>query len=400
MKTVLLYSAYTDQMSYFDDWIDAFKDHNDYKADCLNVYGIKNVKNIAQKIETAELVIIHHSMNGDTLAYLKPFVSVLQNRTGKLVSFVGNEVNLPILGMRPKIQLLQSIKPDIIATQLLQEAGEWLYKDCTSKVVSLPHALNPKAFSPSILTHRPIDIGTRSARYNVYIGDNDRNAICEFFHKNAAALGVHVDLGLETGAIKRFNRSQWAAFLAQCTATLSTEAGSFYLEKDDSLITAISQFLRTKSKPMTLSQDSVLRQFYRSVVPLKIRQGIRALLGQRLTDFHDLDFNIYTDEIQEKFFSCAQKCPVYSKAVSSRHFDAIGTKTLHIMYPGRYNDILKPGIHYFELQKDHSNTTELIEILRDKAAVQRIVDRAYSDIINHHTHTHRLDTLLTTLQQY
>ena len=155
MKTLLLYSAYTDQMSYFDDWIDAFKEHASYCANCINVFDNKNdYRNIRKFIEIVDLVVIHHSMNGDTLKYLVPFVSALKHRKGKLVSFVGNEVNLPTIGMASKIKILKELETEIIATQLLQEAGEWLYSDCNkSKVVSLPHALNSKVFC-STLEHK------------------------------------------------------------------------------------------------------------------------------------------------------------------------------------------------------------------------------------------------------
>lgn len=63
------------------------------------------------------------------------------------------------------------------------------------------------------------------------------------------------------------------------------------------------------------------------------------------------------------------------------------------MYPGRYNDILIPQEHYFPLKKDHSNVEELLDLIRDPIAVQKIVDQAYDHVITHHTHKYRLDYL-------
>lgn len=401
MKTLLLHSTYTKQISYFDDWIDSFKEHPDFRALCINVFnGSKDlISDVKSKIENYDLIVLHHSMNGDTLKYLDPFLEVLKNRRGKLVSFVGNEVNLPTIGMAPKIKNLQEVEADFIATQLLEEAGQWLYEDCKkAKVISLPHALNPRVFfSKHTFKDRKIDIGTRSARYGVYVGDNDRNSIIQFFHHNAHLLNLNIDLGLDSNSQKRFNRQEWADFLSSCKATLSTEAGSFYLQKDDLIVNKIQEFLKKRSVKIVLSHETFARKTYRKIVPSFIRKIIVSLLKDRLVEIDNIDQECDFDELYEKFFKIAPKAPVYTKAISSRHFDAIGTKTLHIMYPGRYNDILMPGEHYFELKPDHSNVEELKELLLDARAVKNITESAYNHVITHHTHKDRLDKLLRVL---
>ncbi|PPE03142.1 hypothetical protein [Holospora curviuscula] len=401
MKTLLLHSTYTEQMSYFDDWIDAFKSHSDFSTLCINVFNASKdlISDVKSKIENYELIVLHHSMNGDTLKYLNPFVKALKNRRGKLVSFVGNEVNLPTIGMAPKIKNLQEIEADFIATQLLEEAGQWLYEDCNkAKVISLPHALNPEAFfSKHAFKDRKIDIGTRSARYGVYVGDNDRNSIIQYFYHNAHSLNLNLDLGLDSNSQKRFNRQEWSDFLSSCKATLSTEAGSFYLEKDDIIVNKIQDFLKKRSVKIVLPHETFARKAYRKIVPSFVRKIIVFLLKDRLVEIDNIDQECDFDELYEKFFRLAAKSPVYTKAISSRHFDAIGTKTLHVMYPGRYNDILIPGEHYFELKLDHSNVEDLKELLLDLRIVKNITEAAYNHVITHHTHKNRLDALLKVL---
>lgn len=401
MKTLLLHSTYTAQMSYFDDWIDAFKEHPDFRALCINVFnGSKDlISDVKNKIENYDLIVLHHSMNGDTLKYLQPFLDVLKNRRGKLVSFVGNEVNLPTIGMAPKIKNLKEIEADFIATQLLEEAGKWLYEDCKkAKVISLPHALNPAVFfSKYAFKNRKIDIGTRSARYGTYVGDNDRNSIIQFFHHNAHLLNLNVDLGLDKNSQKRFNRQEWADFLSSCKATLSTEAGSFYLEKDDIIVDKIKEFLKKRSVKIVLPHETFARKTYKKIVPSFIRKIIVCFLKDRLVEIDSIDQECDFGELYEKFFKLAPKASVYTKAISSRHFDAIGTKTLHIMYPGRYNDILTPEEHYFSLKPDHSNVDNLKELLLDEKAVKDITESAYYHVIKNHTHKNRLETLLTVL---
>lgn len=399
IKTIVLCANYTDKLSYFDDWIDAFGAHSAFRVTSINATANRpnTLQNTFKQLETADLVVLHHSMTGDTLKYLKPFILPLKNRRGRLVSFIGNEVNLPHMGMAPKIEILKKIEPNIIATQLLLEAGEWLYSDCkTSKIISLPHALNPNTFfEAETYRDRLIDIGTRSSRYGSYIGDQDRNRIIQYFHTHADKYGFTVDLGIENAT--RFNRAEWSSFLTSCKATLSTEAGSFYLEKDDALVRQIENYFSTNTKKFILPQDDKIRNLYRRLMPHTFRKFLIHLLKNKIVEKDMLGSEIDSDIIIEKFFKTAHKCPVYSKAISSRHFDAIGTKTLNIMFKGRYNDILNPGEHYFPLEKDYSNIEDLKALLSNKNKIRKITEDTYGFVLNKHTYKHRLDTLLETL---
>lgn len=401
MKTLLLYALYTDQLSYYDDWIDAFKCSKTFVTTLVNLCDLSmDEPQLHRNILDAEFIILHHSMTSDTLKYLQPLISILQQRKGKLISFVGNEVNLPILGMSLKIQILQQLETDLIITQLIQDAGDWLYADCKAEVLSLPHALNPKKFTPTIdLTRRSIDLGTRSSHYGAFIGDNDRNEIIEYFDHNADALSLTVDLGFNKYSKQRFNRAEWCDFLNQCKATLSTEAGSFYLERDDSIIKKMMDDIAQQDKRYLVPESGILVSIYRKFFNQSIKNFIRRSLGSLIIDRHKVLDELHFDQVKDKYFTTANRCPVYSKAISSRHFDAIGTKTLHVMYPGRYNDILSPGINYFELQRDHSNINELLELLRDADSIRRITDTTYDYIMALHTHEMRLNTLAAYLMQ-
>jgi glycosyltransferase involved in cell wall biosynthesis len=400
MKTLVLYAYYTDQLSYFDDWIDAFRQHREFEAKCVNVFNIRNkevLRNIQQLILSIDVIVIHHSMNGDTLKYLQPFVKSLKDRQGTLVSFVGNELSLPTIGMAPKIEILKELEVDFIATQLLFEAGKWLYKDCSSsKIISLPHGLNPLNFRKKIdITNRTIDIGTRSAKYGVWLGDNDRNAIIQYF--NLERHGLRLDLGLDPKDQKRFNRAEWAGFLNKCKGTLSTEAGSFFLDPNDQIVNEVFQYLKNRSNKFVLPNETFLYQAFKLTVPLVLRQLLKPVLEKQFVGASNIDQDADFEEIYDKFFSDVKKAPVYTKAVSSRHFDAIGTHTLNIMYPGRYNDILKPNEHYFELKKDHSNVEELILLLENDKKIEDMTRSSYEFVYKNHTHSQRLDKLFNEL---
>ncbi len=395
MKTLLLYAFSTNLLSYYDDWIEAFEEHSFFETKAINVLEKRKTDAISKDIEEYPLVILHHSMTADTLEFLRPFVGAFQQRKGRVVSFVGNEVNLPTVGMASKIKMLSEIAPDLILTQLLEETGKWLYEDCKApKVRSLPHALNPKTFYPtSSQTDRPVDLGTRSAQYGKYIGDNERNAIRDFFLREADTLSLNVDVGQKKDAQARFDRGSWRDFLSQMKGMISTEAGSFYLEKDDQTVKEITDYIKDKEKKIVLPTGHPLLQKVGRLLTPEMKKKVRQLTKKFLTESYRIDESADFEDIYQKFFKNKKKCPFYSKAISSRHFDAIGTKTVNVMFEGRYNDILTPYEHYFPLDKKFKNIDELCELLKDDILRQKMVDRTYDYVMENHTHAHRLDVL-------
>ena len=86
------------------------------------------------RIDGVDAVVLLHSTNGDTTDYIEPFASILADRRVPLLSFVGNEVNLPGSPISAKRRLFKKIRPDWIATQLLEEAGRFLFGDVVGKV--------------------------------------------------------------------------------------------------------------------------------------------------------------------------------------------------------------------------------------------------------------------------
>ena len=65
----------------------------------------------------------------------------------------------------------------------------------SAQLYPLPHALNERAFrydKPD--TSRPTDIGGRSARYPVFLGDDERNRIYDVFAGLGAQAGLRIDI--------------------------------------------------------------------------------------------------------------------------------------------------------------------------------------------------------------
>lgn len=388
-RVLVLHAQYTDRLSYYDDWLDAFRDSPLFDVTAVNIVSRTARDDIARALIGADLVVLLHSTNGDTTIYLEPFAEQLADRTCPLLSFIGNEVNLPGSPISAKREVLRRIRPDYVATQLLKEAGDYLWGDLVSKaVVELPHALNPAAFRPGQpQADRPIDIGVRAVRYLPHLGDSDRNALHDFFDAHTFAPDLEVDISTQ-----RFDRDGWAAFLQSCKATVSSEAGTWWLERDDATIEAIRAWTaaRMKGKGLVIANDSALRRLGHKL-PWWMRAALRKLMSagpvrHESTVTEDLP----ADEIYETFFAGRRRPAFYGKCISSRHFDAGGTGTVQILLEGRYNDILEAGVHYLPLREDFSNIDAVMDRFRDPVARREMADATLDLVMERHTYAHRV----------
>lgn len=394
MKTLVLTVDYPARASYYDDWRDAFLGHPGFQVTLRNAFHADERREVACTIRDYDLVVALHACTADSLLYAEPLTGALQDRRGRLVAFVGNELNSPWSPLGAKRAWLRRVEPDIVATQLLEEAGTWLYGDVARRVISLPHALNPAAFRPErSWSERRTDVGGRSFRYPPFLGDCDRNRIYDFFRSHVFDPPLRVDLDTDS----RFDRAGWAAFLASCRATVSNEAGSWYIERDDRTVMEIRRHLLGGARGLTIRGDSRLRPLWHKLpAGLKLRLAPwlrRGPVRHEIAAVEAADFA----EIHARFFAGRPRAPVYGKCISSRHFDAVGTKTLQVMFPGRFNDILVAGEHYLPLAHDFSNIQEVVEVLRDPVATGRIVDAAYDFVRARHTYPHRLAALQNAL---
>ncbi|MDO9414079.1 MAG: glycosyltransferase [Pseudolabrys sp.] len=396
LRLLIVYAEYTDRLSYYDDWLDAFKAWPGFRADGFNIVPANSEAALRAKLAESDAVVILHSATGDTTIYLERYAKILGERKIPLLSFVGNEVNLPGSPIAEKRRVLGLIRPDWIATQLLEDAGRMLFGDLAGQgVVSIPHALNPAVFSAKKdSADRPIDIGTRAARYLPHLGDNDRNRIIERFRIAGAERGLSIDI-----SDTRFSRDDWAAFLNRCKGTIATEAGSWFIERDDTTVDAIRADIRSATKGIMIANDSSLRSLGHKL-PWWIRRGLRSVLGLGLVQ-HEALVNEHAsyDAVYQKYFAGRVHPEINGKCISSRHFDAIGTRTCQIMFRGRFNDILEADRHYIALNDDFSNFDAVVERFRDDNQRNRICEEAYAHVLEHHTYDCRMRQIADIFSQ-
>ncbi len=330
-------------LSYYHDWRDAFE-RNGFDILNLNANFVRGISRLCKRYE---IIVIGYSMYYRLGRKRRvPLVMLLRANPGTKICFMENEYRF----LRDKVAFANSCGVDYITTQLPLDSARKIYGDIAkAEVISLPHALNPNVFKPEVSHYsRTVDVGTRSAEYPWYLGDNDRNRALKFIQILKDRYSFNLDVSSDIN--KRLTREEWAAFLNNAKCTIATEAGTSFLEKDDHSRDLVLAFL--KENP-------------------------------------NADF----ETVYNRFFK-EYKNPLSGKCISPRDFDAIGTKTCQILLEGRYNDILQPGKHYVELKKDFSNLDEVVEIIQDDAKRKLIVDTAYDFVMENHTHDHRVKDLL------
>jgi spore maturation protein CgeB len=395
MRLLVGYANYTDRLSYFDDWLDAFKAAPQFKTVAVNIVAAEAKAQIPRLLRDMDGVVLLHSTNGDTTMYLEPHVEALASRNVPLLTFVGNEVSLPGSPIAEKIELFKRLRPDYVATQLLLEAGEYLFGDVVAKkVVAIPHAVNPDVYKPTTRPEsRPLDIGVRAVRYLPYLGDDDRNRLLRWFAEHGKHRGLKVEV-----SDQRLDRRGWADYLNQCKGTVATEAGTAFLERDDKTMNAIRNYVLAKQpKGLVLRNDSPLRSLGHRL-PWWMKSVARRVLSGGLVRHEALvNEQLNYREIFEKFFAGRPHSNPTGKCISSRHFDAAGTKTCQIMFRGRFNDILKADEHYLALESDFSNIDDVLSRFRDPKERQRIADAAFDLVMSKHTYAHRMQTVYDTL---
>lgn len=390
IRTVVLTVRYGVRASYYEDWLDAFTASPLFQVTAFNLFSRLERRAARRALGEAELVVALHPCSADTLRFIAPLREALKARRGRFLMLVGNEYNLPWIRLADKREFLREVGADWVATQMPLEAGEWLYEGTGAAVLALPHAANERVFRR--LTSdaaRPIDIGGRSFRYPVYVGDDERNRV----YDRAAELGRAAGLSIDIANNARLDRPLWAAFLNDCRATIGTEAGTWYLERDDRTALAIRDFLVARSPRPRLRADGWLHGASRHL-PYGVKSGLKALLAltplrHEALDAGDDDFA----EIRQRFFAGRSRCPAYSKAISSRHFEAAATGTCQILVRGRYNDILEADRHYIAVAPDLADLPQAIHRFQDPEERRRIANAAHELVHDAHTYRHRLAAL-------
>jgi len=328
-------------LSYAKDWEDAFSGNANLDVTLCNCTDLLGFRRALTKIKEFDLIVVLHSAAGDDMRIIRKAIPALQTRRGKLVVFFGNEYDL----MDEKIDFANLSGADFVCSQLPIKAASWLYAGVKSAaIIEMPHALNPKIYTPDSSVKRVIDVGFVGALYHSTIGDVERSHFIGTIGDVASKLGLISDI-----RFSNFPRLAWAQYLRITKAIIGGESGTYYLQRSG--------------------------------------EGIRkALQYQREHP------NAQFEEVFEYAFKGISDY-INGKCISSRHFEPIGTRTPQLLLEGEFNGILRPYEHYIPVRKDYSNLEEAISILRDDTEREKIADRALELVLESHTYEKRVEQL-------
>lgn len=329
--------------SYMTDWRDAFLAERRLAVDTCNITNLIEFARNRKKLREWDLIVILHSAAGDRMSALPRAASWFQGRRGKLAMFIGNEYDL----LDEKIAFAKEAGVDFLCTQLPIATARALYHEVPGTIVPMPHALNPDVYRVRDAP-RTIDVGFVGDLYERLIGDCERTDIVRFFRERGGEYGLRCDIRSE-----RMPRETWAGFLSSCQAIIGAESGTYYLQPDGAALKCAKAYV--KRQP-----------------------------------------NASFDDVHHRCFASATAA-LNGKAVSSRHFEPIGTKTCQVLVEGSYNGILEADTHYIAVKRDLSNIDDAIARLKDASYRARIVEAAHYHVMSAHTYRHRVSALVDVI---
>jgi len=197
-----------------------------------------------------------------------------------------------------------------------------------------------RAITPSF-DNRSIDIGYRGSIQPLSFGRLafEKRKIGDDVESLLA--GKDLSLDISSRWEDRIGGAGWFDFLLSCKSTLGAESGASVFDLEGDLDS------RCRLAEDELGEFKVDHEYAESY----------------LNYLKDIEGNVYYNQ------------------VSPRHFEAIATQTLQLLYPGEYSGILQAGKHYFSLNRDYSNLQEGVDLLLDEIKRKEIVTRAYEEIL-------------------
>jgi hypothetical protein len=336
-------------LAYHDQWVKAWLDSPHLQTTLVDFSRSLSWREY-REVYAADILVFLHSTNSNEFLIPRILRKTIRFTRAKKVFFVGNEYKF----MGEKMELIDELGIDLICSQVPEKYAEWLYAPCRSaRVICVPPGLDASRYRPRVpIAERPIDIGVRAFEYPWYLGDRDRAEITETFLRSPKLSSFRTDISMDPEA--RFTGDGWADFLNQCRATISTEAGASYLQRNDRLRNDVNAFLA--SNPHAPYAE-VYDRFFRSGVPESVS----------------------------------------GKVISSRHFEAIGTRTAQIMFPGEFNGILLPDVHYIALNRDYTNFDDVLARLEDTSYLEKMTANTLEYCLAEHRFETRIERVLRHL---
>jgi len=263
--------------------------------------------------------------------------------------------------------LLYTLGFDILFTLVNPKLFDKAYPDPRLKQLKKIHILTGyvgeylKSIVAPPVSERRIDVSYRSRRCEYRLGKlgQDKTILASEFVSQTRHTKLNIDISVDES--DRVYGKAWFDLLMRSKVVLGTESGASIWDVD-------------------------------GVVTKKVKQFLRKNKGANF----DCVFQKVLKPYDEKL--------MYS-AISPRVFEAAATKTPMVMFPGHYNGICEPNVHYIVLEKDFSNLSDVLNKINDNDYLQAMADRTYVDLIESGKYSQKqlsklvVDELLSKLEK-
>lgn len=316
--------------------IDAFRRHSRHTVTTFNPVGGGDAAAI--DLDPYDAVVIHYSLAVLLDSYLPPALRERISAFGGLkVQFIQDEYRwIDAVTAR-----MLELGIGVLYTCVPESEAEKLYRPRLPEVELVTTLAGWVPDAPpadtAALAARPLDVGYRGRTVPYWLGrfGQEKVEIGRGFLERARAHGLRCDIAWSE--TDRLYGSRWTEFLTSCRAALGTESGATIADYDGSVERGVRNYLEANP---TASFGEIERDV------LAPYEG-------------NLDL----------------------KVISPRQFEAAALRTALVLFPGAYSGVLQPGRHYIRLERDFSNMDDVVAQLRDPAALQELVDRAYEEIV-------------------
>lgn len=293
----------------------------------------------ALELERFDGIVIHYSLIISNDAYLAPAArDRIRNYSGLKGVFIQDEYRW----VNRTCDALRHLGADVLFTCVPEDEIEKVYP--AERLPNLSKVNVLTGYVPAALLSRPlrpyserkIDVGYRARRLSAFYGELAREKwlIGERFAADAPRYGLRCDLSSKEH--ERLYGEAWIEFLCDCKAVLGVESGASVFDFTGEIQREVEEYERNQP-------------------------------------------NAKFEEIRDKFFPGLDGL-IRLNQISPRCFEAAALGTLMVLYEGDYSGVLTAGKHYVALKKDHSNMADVVAVLRDEQAWNRITRAAFDEI--------------------
>ena len=290
-----------------------------------------------------DAIVLHYSLFGThPFRLCDHFLDFLiAQRKTLIVAFFQDEYQY----CQERFDFINKFKIDLVYSLFTQENSSRIYLEntsCISVHYTLPGYVSERLVQKSscYLTgkkQREIDVGYRSRTLGFFMGKGaqEKSEIGKMFLEKTKSTGVECDISAREE--DRLYGTKWYDFLSNCKFSLGVEAGVSIVDLSGKIRREADEFVQENP----------------------------------LCDFNEVHKKVLLPHENNIFY----------RTISPRIFESAAFQVCLILFPGSYSGILKPNVHYIELEKDFSNLNEVLDQMKDPELVGSMVLRTYDDLI-------------------